>query len=88
MVIASWFDEQYVAPLRRKRRAEEKKLLAELRAKEEKRRAQMRAEGRAELIAEIEDWENRRREAEARGEGFDEPPPYRQNGSRKSERLD
>ena len=31
--------------------------------------------GRADLSAEIREWNARRREAEAKGEPFDEPPP-------------
>ena len=38
--------------------------------------AKGRAEGRAQLIEEISDWEERRREAQERGEAFDESPPY------------
>ncbi len=45
----------------------------------EKRRRQARtegiAEGRAELVAEVVAWNERRLAAEARGESFDEPPP-------------
>ena len=37
------------------------------------------AEGRAQLIEEISDWEERRREAQERGEAFDESPPYLKN---------
>ena len=40
-----------------------------------------RAEGRAQVIAEIKDWDRRRRAAEQRGETFDELPPYLENGS-------
>ena len=43
-----------------------------------------REEGRAEIIAEIEDWDTRRRAAEERGEFFDEPPPYTRNGASKN----
>lgn len=38
-------------------------------------RTEGKAEGKAELAAKVNDWNNRRLEAEARGEGFDEPPP-------------
>lgn len=38
-------------------------------------RSEGRAEGKAELAAKVADWNKRRLEAEARGEGFDEPPP-------------
>ena len=41
----------------------------------ERRRERLRAEGRAILAAEVEDWNRRRLEAEERGERFDEPPP-------------
>ena len=37
--------------------------------------AEGKTRGRAELAAEIAAWNERRLEAEARGEGFDEPPP-------------
>ena len=35
-----------------------------------------RAEGRAEANKRWREWNRRRREAEARGETFDEPEPY------------
>ena len=38
-------------------------------------KAEGKTEGRAELAAEIEGWNERRLEAEERGEKFDEPPP-------------
>lgn len=38
-------------------------------------KAEGRAAGRAELAAEISEWNERRLQAEARGERFDEPPP-------------
>ncbi len=41
----------------------------------EARRAEGRAEGRAETNARWETWNNRRLEAAARGEPFQEPPP-------------
>lgn len=34
-----------------------------------------RAEGKAEVYQEIQEWDRRRKEAEARGEEFTEPPP-------------
>lgn len=50
-----------------------------LKERREKFKAELRSEGRvegkAELAAKVNDWNNRRLEAEARGEGFDEPPP-------------
>lgn len=47
----------------------------------ERRREEGRAEGRAQVIAEMKDWDQRRRAAEQRGETFDEPLPYLENGS-------
>ena len=45
-----------------------------------RRRARQLAEaeeqGRADLSAEIREWDARRREAIAKGEPFDEPPPW------------
>ena len=46
-----------------------------LRERREKFKAELIAEGKAELAAKVSDWNKRRLEAEARGEGFDEPPP-------------
>lgn len=37
--------------------------------------AKGRVEGKAEIAAKVADWNERRLEAEARGEEFDEPPP-------------
>ena len=47
----------------------------------EEGRVEGREEGRAGLIAEMKDWDRRRRTAEQYGEKFDEPPPYLENGS-------
>ena len=47
----------------------------------ERRREEGRAEVRAQVIAEMKDWDRRRRAAEQRGETFDEPLPYLENGS-------
>ena len=41
----------------------------------EKARAEGKAEGEARVYHEIAAWEQRRKEAEARGEKFIEPPP-------------
>ena len=46
-----------------------------LKERKEKFKAELIAEGRAELAAEIAAWNERRLEAEARGEKFEEPPP-------------
>lgn len=40
-------------------------------------RAEGRVEGRAEVEAKVEAWNNRRLEAERKGEPFDEPLPIR-----------
>ena len=45
-------------------------------------KAEGKAEGKAEAYREVFEWDRRRREAEARGEAFTEPPPGTpQNGS-------
>ena len=41
----------------------------------ERQREKLREEGREALAAEVEAWNQRRLEAERRGEPFDEPPP-------------
>ena len=46
----------------------------------EKRREEGRREARQEIRAKISDWDARRREAERRGEKFDEPPPLMNPG--------
>ncbi len=43
---------------------------------QEQRRAEGRAEGQAEANRAWREWNRRRREAEERGERFDEPEPY------------
>ena len=73
MVSANWIRQRYLEPLKERQRAEWRAEGLE----------EGREEGRAamkELVAEIKDWDQRRREAEARGEAFHEPPPYLQNG--------
>ena len=47
----------------------------------ERNRAEGRAQVRAQMIAEIKEWDQRRRAAEQRGEAFDEPLPYLENAS-------
>ena len=66
MVMANWFRQNYLEPLKERQRNEG--------------REEGREEGRAELLAEIREWDTRRRDAEARGETFSEPPPYASNG--------
>ena len=48
-----------------------------LRERLERSKQQRRAEGRAEVEAKVEAWNNRRLEAERKGEPFDEPLPIR-----------
>ena len=66
MVMANWFRQQYLEPLKERQR--------------EEGRQEGREQARAEILAEIREWDMRRREAEVRGEPFDEPPPYAHNG--------
>ena len=61
MVIADWLREKYVTPLKKQREAE---------------RERQRAEGRAEVNRIWREWNQRRQEAEERGESFNEPEPY------------
>lgn len=44
-------------------------------ARRKKRIAAAKAEGKAEVYREVAAWEYRRKEAEAQGEEFTEPPP-------------
>ena len=46
-----------------------------LKERRDRFRAELIAQGKAELAAEVADWNERRLAAEARGEKFDEPPP-------------
>ena len=70
MVIAQWFEDTYIKPSREKRhRKWREEGIAE--GREEGREL-----GRNELIAEIQAWEHRRNAAAAKGEAFDERPPY------------
>ncbi len=78
MVMANWFRQQYLEPLKERQRQEG--LDAGLKEGREIGREEGREEARAEILAEIREWDLRRREAEVRGEPFDEPPPYAQNG--------
>lgn len=73
MVIADWLREKYVTPLKKQREAERERQRAEGRVEG---RAEGRVEGRAEVNHTWREWNRRRREAEARGEDFNEPEPY------------
>ena len=87
MVMAQWLRQKYLEPLKERQRAEWRAEGIEAGREEglEAGREEGREEGRAELIAEMKDWDSRRRESEARGESFDEPPPYLQNGAPKGQ---
>lgn len=74
MLMSEWIRVNLVEPAKEKQRARIEMRLEEGRAKG-------LAEGRAEVIAEMKDWDQRRRAAEQRGETFDEPLPYLENGS-------
>ena len=67
MLMSEWIRVNLVEPAKERRRVEG--------------HAEGREEARAELMAEFEDWDTRRRAAEERGEFFDEPPPYARNGT-------
>ena len=69
MVLADYLRVKLVDPLREGLRAEGR---VEGRAEG---RVEGRAEGRAEAHSIWREWNRRRREAEARGEAFDEPEP-------------
>ena len=84
MVIAHAFEEEVLKPRRRRREAEERKRQEEERKRieeaEAKASAKARAETRAETLAEysalVREWNDRRLQAESRGEPFDEPLPF------------
>ena len=87
MVTAQWFRQKYLEPLKERQRQEgleqgrEEGLEQGIEQGIEQGLQRGRKEGRAELISQFKDWDARRRDAEARGESFDEPPPYYENGS-------
>ena len=69
MVLAEYLERKYYGPRRRRE-------LAEAKAKgRDEGREEGRDEGRKEFIAEIRAWNDRRLDAESKGEPFDEPPP-------------
>lgn len=70
MLMSEWIRVNLVEPAKERNRV-----------RIEKRREEGRAEFRAQVIAEMKDWDRRRRAAEQRGETFDEPLPYLENGS-------
>ncbi len=67
MVTADWLRQKLIVPLKEKQR--------------EEGREQGRRDGRTEANARWRAWNERRMEAEARGELFDEPIPYSENGT-------
>ena len=92
MLMSEWIRETLVEPAKEKQRSRiemrreegraqgfEEGLVQGLEKGRGRGRAEGREEARAELIEEIRDWDNRRRDAERRGESFDEPPPYSRN---------
>ena len=73
MVIAQYLEQRYYGPKRRKALAE-----AEAKGREEGVKQGLEqgvAQGRAETAAKFREWNERRLEADAKGEPFDEPPP-------------
>ena len=64
MILSNYLHNRFVRPLIEKRKEEE-----------ELRRAQGVAIGKAEVHAEWRSWNQRRLEAESKGEQFTEPPP-------------
>ncbi len=86
MLMSEWIRVNLVEPAKEKQRAKIEMRREEGRAEgraegRTEGREEGRAEGRAQVIAEIKDWDSRRRAAEQRGETFDEPPPYLENGT-------
>ena len=74
MVMANWFRQNYLEPLKERQRNEGLEL--GLKEGREQGLEQGREEALTQVKAEIREWDRRRREAEARGERFDDPPPY------------
>ena len=81
MVLAEYLKEEILDPARERRRAKlrakyEAEVEAEIRAEGlAEGLAEGQAKGRAEAIAEMREWNQRRMDAEAKGESFDEPLP-------------
>lgn len=70
MLMSEWIRQNLVEPAKERNRV-----------RIERRREEGRAEIRAQVIAKMKNWDQRRRAAEQRGETFDEPLPYLENGS-------
>ena len=86
MVMGNWLRQTYLEPLKARQREEGRvkgvKVGYELGVERgiERGIERGRVEAREELLAEMREWDLRRREADVRGEPFDEPPPYAENG--------
>jgi hypothetical protein len=72
MVIAQYLEDKIYRPRRERRRAE---MRAEIEAEIEDRVEEARAEVVEDISARVREWNQRRLDAEAKGEAFDEPPP-------------
>ena len=86
MLMSEWIRVKLVEPAKREQEARmemrfEKAVEKAVEKVWEEARVQGRAEGRTQVIAEMKDWDRRRRAAEECGEKFDEPLPYLENGS-------
>ena len=76
MVIAQYLEDKIYRPRRERRRAEMRaEIQAEMREEIEDRIEEVRAEIVEDISARVREWNQRRLDAEARGEAFDEPPP-------------
>lgn len=90
MLMSEWIRVKLVEPAKEQQRARIEMRLEEGRQKghaegrvegREEGREEGRAEVWAQVTAEIKEWDQRRRDAEQRGETFDELPPYLENGT-------
>jgi hypothetical protein len=76
MVIAQYLEDKIYRPRRERRRAEMRaEIEAEMQAEIEDRVEEARAEVVEDISARVREWNQRRLDAEAKGEAFDEPPP-------------
>ena len=77
MVIGEWMRERFVEPLKEKQRQER----IQLQQKLEQARQRTIQEGRLKERKRWMEWNQRRMEAEAKGETFNEPTPDSRNGA-------
>ena len=76
MVIAQYLEDKIYRPRRERRRAEMRaEIEAEMQAEIEDRVEEARAEVVEDISRRVREWNQRRLDAEAKGEAFDEPPP-------------